>query len=575
MTEITSGNIFIDIGVIILVATLIAFIAKIFRQPLIPSFILTGILIGPYGLALITDMQNIRLLSEIGVALLLFVVGIELSLKKLRNISFIATFGATTRSLIIATIGFIVVAFFGFTNMESAYLAVVLAFSSTTIVVKLLSDRQELETLHGRIMIGILLMEDLLAIVALSIFSAVGSPNVVSIFLSIFKVLAMFMLALLASKLLIPKIFGFAAKSQEFLFLSAMALLFFFSLLSYSFGLSIAIGAFIAGITLANLPYNFEIIGRVKPLRDFFSTIFFVTLGTELTISALGPIIWPIIILLMLILLIKPLITMFICSFFEYTKRTSFLASLNMAQISEFGLIIGAQGLALGHISHDIFNFIIVLSIVTIGLTPYFNKYDRQLYKLFSNHLGFFTIFGNGIKELEYKPKKVSYEIILIGYDRIGYAILRTLKELRKKVFVVDFNPDVIRKLIDVKIPCIYGDIGDQEILDHLDYEKTRLIISTIPTVDANKTLMKTVKEKNKNIVIFVTATDIDDALELYDYGADYVILPHFLGGDRVSLMLEDVTSNFRKFIETKIKHINELKRRKMLGHRHPIKLSS
>mgnify|MGYP001588354516 CR=1 FL=1 len=251
------NNIFMDIAIIIVSATCLGFLARSLKQPIIPAFLLTGILLGPFGLKLITNMDTVRTLSEIGIALLLFVVGIELNFKKLGDIHLIASVGALLRSLTIATIGFIVILLLGMRSLEAAYLAAVIAFSSTSVVIKILSDKRELDTLHGRIIIGILLVEDIIAIVVLSVFSTLHQPNVFAIVLALGSVIALVMVAWLFSRFLVPWLFNIAAKSQELLFLSAMAVLFFFSLASFLFNISIAIGAFIAGVTLANLPYQF------------------------------------------------------------------------------------------------------------------------------------------------------------------------------------------------------------------------------------------------------------------------------------------------------------------------------
>src|SRR3989344_5313497 len=309
------ANIFFDIGLVIIVATLFAFIARFFKQPLIPAYILTGLIIGPF-LGLITNTEIITTLSEIGIAFLLFIVGLEIDFRKLANVGAISTIGGLIQVLLVFTISFIIALFLGFVQIEAVYLALVIAFSSTMIVIKLLSDKREIDTLHGRIIIGFLLMQDIIAIFVLSILTTLNEFSFLTLFYSIIKGIAIFLIAIFAGKYLFPTIFAFAAKSQELLFVAAIAVSFLFSLIFNYIGFSIAIGAFVAGITLANLPYNLEIIGKIMPLRDFFSVLFFVSLGMQLLISSFEIILKPLIIFLIITILIKPLVIMFICQFF-------------------------------------------------------------------------------------------------------------------------------------------------------------------------------------------------------------------------------------------------------------------
>ena len=404
---------------------------------------------------------------------------------------------------------------------------------------------------------------------ALSVLTTISDFSFYFLILSIIKGVVVFLVAIWSSKFLFPTIFEFAAKSQELLFIAAVSVSFIFSILFYYIGFSIAIGAFVAGVTLANLPYNIEIIGKVKSLRDFFAVIFFVSLGMELLLGTFESLLKPLLVFIILIILLKPLITMFLCSFFGYKKRTSFSTSISLAQISEFSLIIVAQGLFLGHISQEIFSLTVILAVITIVLTSYFIKYEDKFYLKLSGILEIFDRLTGTYNELEYIPRK-KHEVILCGYNRIGYSIVNTLKRLKKKLLVVDFNPEVIRELIDKKIPCIYGDVGDLEILERINLKNAKMVISTVPTRRDNLLLIKKTKEKNKKAIVFVTASQVEGALKLYDIGADYVILPHFLGGEHVSLLIEDFTADIKKIIETKVNHIKELKKRKDLGHEHP-----
>jgi len=563
-----TNSVFFEIGIIIIIATIFAFMARKLKQPLIPAYIITGLLIGPiYGL--ITNKDLITTLSEIGIAFLLFIVGLEMNLKKLKDVALVAGLGGAIRSLSMFSLGFIIALIMGFVTKEALYIGIIIAFSSTMIVIKLISDKRELDTLHGRIIVGILLLEDLLAIFALTILTSINGNSFSAVVLAITKGSLLLLAALILTKFIFPKIFKISAKSQELLFLSSISACFLLSIMAYYLNFSIAIGAFLAGLSLASLPYSFAIIGKVRSLRDFFATIFFVSLGMELMIDQIKNIIAPLIVLILLAIIVKPFITMFLCSFFGYKRRVSFLTSISLAQVSEFSLIIVAQGLLLGHVSKSIFTLTILVAIITMVITSYFIKFDSNIYSKFKRILKPFDRFTKGYEELGYLPKK-KVDVIMCGHNRIGYSISRTIRKLRKKLLVADYNPEIIKMLIKKRISCLYGDVSDIELLERLPFKEAKMIISTIPSSKVNKLVIEKVKEVNQEAVIYVTTSSVEKALSLYDAGADYVILPHFLGGKHVSVLIEEFSANVGKIIENKLKHIHELKHRQSIGHEHP-----
>jgi FlaA1/EpsC-like NDP-sugar epimerase len=338
-------------------------------------------------------------------------------------------------------------------------------------------------------------------------------------------------------------------------------------------GFSIAMGAFVAGIGLASMPYAFEVIGKVRSIRDFFATLFFISLGVQLTNTSLLFILKPLLILLGLILIIKPIITFIIVTSFGYTKKTSFEAASSLAQTSEFSLIIVASGFVLGHISQDFISMAVILSLVTIITTSYGMKFNRYIYSKLSSTLTIFERIGAKSVNPGYVPEEnIKNEVLLIGFDRIGYNIYETLKRLKKNFLIVDFNPDVIHKLTKDKIHCIYGDIGDEEILSRVNLHGAKIVISTIPDPENTEYLILQTRKVNTNCTLIVTAYNVDEALEFYEKGADYVVLPHLLGGDHASLILEQFNDDFNSIIKAKHAHINELNKRIKLGHHSSIK---
>lgn len=590
--------VFFELGLLIIAAAVIAYIVKLLKQPFIPAYILTGLLLGPV-FGFVTNKELILSFSEMGIAFLLFIVGLEIDLSKLKEVSAIATLGTAIQVFTVGGIGLGLSLLLGFELISSFYIGIVLAFSSTMVVIKILSDKKEINTLHGRIIIGILLMQDFFAILALSTLTSLDDFSFLLLFISFLKGIFLLIFVVLLTRYVFPVIYNFAAKSQELLFILAISTCFFFSILfnkvGYFFvqtlsyfmvvpesiaqillpGFSVAIGAFVAGLSLASLPYNLEIEGKINPLKDFFSILFFVSLGIKLNVTDFASMIFPLIIFLLVILFIKPLIFILLSSFFGYKKRTSFFTGAYLSQISEFSMIVVLQGLSLGHISQEIFSLTVILAIISITITSYSDRMD-EFYAKVRNYLSWLDRIPNNSEQIEYLPKAENgFDVILIGYDRIGFSVLKKLKQLKKDILVLDYNPEVIKKLAQQKIPCIYGDISDHEVLERLDFSQADFLICTTPGEKNNLRLIKKARGINKKIIIFLTADHVDDALKLYDAGADYVILPHFLGGDHVSLMLEDATNNASSIIEKKIKsiknkHIRELHHRKSLGHKHP-----
>lgn len=567
-------EIFFQIGVMIVLATLGAYLAKALKQPMIPGYILAGIILGPV-LNLIENTKVIKTFEVTGIAFLLFIVGLELSFKQLKDIGKIATVGGLVQVGLLFALGFVIANSLGVFGLQAAYVGLIIAFSSTMIVVKLLSDKKQLRTLHGKIIIGLLLMQDILAIFALTTLSTINSGFAPKVFaIAMLKASAILLVAYAASKWVFPSIFKTAARSQELFFLLALSVCFLFSIAFSFLGFSIAIGAFIAGLTLANLAYNVEIIAKVRSLKDFFATLFFVSLGMGIVLSEIPKIINALIIFTIFIFLVKPLVIMFLCSFFGYTKKTSFLTALGLAQISEFSIIIATVGVELGHISHELFTLTVLLTIITMIFTSYFIKFDLKIYKFFSRWLNVFDLMSKG-RHLQYIPHKnheLKYDVLLIGYDRIGYNVFKALEKMKQSFLVIDFNPDIIKRLVHRKIPCVYGDIGDEEIMDRLNLKKVKLVISTVPTLEDSKRIVRRVRAHNKKAVVFLTANIIEEAMDLYKLGADYVVLPHFLGGERVSSLVEEYHNDLKKIIKNKLAHMDELRDRLNLDQDHPKK---
>lgn len=563
---------FVEIGIMIIVATLGGMFAHLLRQPLIPAYIMVGILLGPV-FGILTQTAIIEGFGLAGIAFLLFIVGLELNVRKLEGIMSVSVIGTSVQVALTVIVAMFVMMMLGYGKIEALYLGFIVAFSSTMIAIKGLSDSRRIHTLHGKVIIGILLMQDLIAIFALSILGSEGNFSAIALLVSSTKAVLVLVGAWLCAHLIYPRVFKRAARVPELLFMCAISVCFIFSIIFHLIGFSIAIGAFVGGVSLASLPYNLEIIARVRSLRDFFATFFFVSLGATLILADIQKALVPLFVIIALVIIFKPFLLTIVCGIFGYSRRISFLASVNLAQVSEFSLILAAQGLALGHISNSTYAITVLAALITITISAYMTKHAQWIFIKFRRYLRFFEF---GEHNMAYLPEESMddkvYSTVLVGADRIGYNILKPFQKKKKSFIIIDFNPDIIRRLRSQNIPCIYGDIGDPDILEHIRPKKLKMLISTVPTVEDNERILKYVRRVNKKATLFVTAESIKDALRLYQHGADYVILSHFLGGERVSLLLDEVGDNVKQLTKNKLEHIHELKRRLRMDHEHPRK---
>ncbi|MFH1637968.1 MAG: cation:proton antiporter [Candidatus Woesearchaeota archaeon] len=557
ISSLTSAGILFDIGLIIVLSAFLAIFAKLLKQPIIPAYVIAGVIVGPLGLGVIQDTDLIKTFSEIGIMFLLFLVGLEINLSKIRKVGLVSFLGGVLQVLITFFLGYWTASYLGFDFTNSLFLGLILSFSSTMVVIKLLSDKEEIDTLHGRIMIGFLLVQDIIVVALLPFLGSMPSISFISFTSIALGGAALLTIAYLTNKFLVFPVFRFAAQSQEFLFLLSLASCFMFAGLAYAFGFSIAIGAFIGGVALANLPYHYNIIGKVSPLKDFFATIFFVSLGMQITFISIRTIAAPLLIFFLIIVLLKPVVIMLLVNMFGYGKRISFISAIGLAQISEFAFILLAVGSSV--ISPEVFTSTVLLAVITITLTSYFMKYDEKIYLAIEPALRILDKLSLKSQRMSYSEKDHKKSVLLVGCHRMGTIILKTFSKLKGDVFVVDSNPDVIQRLIHRKVSCIYGDVTNAEVLRRLNVADARILISTIPKEDDSKIILSYAKNINPKIKVIVTAQHLHQALDLYEAGADYVIVPPIMSGERISYMLHNLLSKRVTFKQIKKSHIKHL----------------
>ena len=561
-------NIFLQISIALLVVLGISFIMRILKQPLIVGYILSGILLGPILFNMLPNTETLQIFSQFGIAFLLFIVGLYLNPKTIKEVGKISLITGIGQVVFTSLIGYFIGIWLGFSPIISLYIAVALTFSSTIIIMKLLSDKDALDKLYGKISIGFLLIQDIIAIIILIVVSSLSNGENAAnlIFSTLIKGIIIFAVLFPISYFVLPKLSSFFAKSQEFLFVFAISWGLGLSALFLFAGFSIEVGALIAGIMLSMSPYSYEVSSKLKPLRDFFIISFFILLGAQMTFGNLTSLWLPAVIFSLFILIGNPLIVMILMGIFGYNKNTGFMAGLTVAQISEFSLILIALGVRAGHLTNEILSLVTIIGLITIAGSTYMIIYSEKIYPFLSKYLSIFE----RKKVKEEIAKKVDYEYILFGENRIGFSIMKSFTHLKKKYLVVDFNPERVKRLNYTGIKCIYGDVSDSDFIDNLRIEKAKIIVSTIPETDNNLMLLNKIRNKNKEVIIIVTAKQISDTYKLYKAGANYVILPHFLGGEYTARLIEKAKENKKEYEIEKNKQLSELKERLKEGHEHP-----
>lgn len=514
--------------------------AKLLRQPLLLAYLGAGALIGYFSLLHVTEKETFQLFSDLGIMFLLFLVGMEINYPSLRAVGKASLVVGLGQIIFTFVIGFVLALLFQFSLLTSAYIAIALTFSSTIIIIKLLSDKKDTNSLYGKISIGMLLVQDFIAILLLVILAGIqtgGSISLTHISLTLIKGVALFLLMLWLGKTLFPRLFDVIARSQELLFLTSLTWVFLVVAIVKQIGFSIEIGGFLAGLALANSSEHFQIANFIRPLRDFFIVIFFVILGSLLVLSDFQGLSMPIIVFSLFVLLGNPLIVLILMGLMGYRKRTGFLTGLTVAQISEFSLVLAALGLKIGHISESTVALITGVGIITITLSTYMIVYADYFFRFLSGPL---TLFERShIIENDFFNKEIQKPVVLVGYHRTGQSIALNIP--KSDLLVVEFDPDMISLLKKRGYEYIFDDIADPEVMERANLTQAKLIISTSPDAEDNMTLLTEIKKRHKAETkpkIIARAETEEEAKLLYEGGADYVLLPHFTAGEYLGKLL-------------------------------------
>lgn len=551
-------SVFESLSLIIAVAAGLALLMRLIGQPLIIGHIVTGIIVGPAVFRIGNTPDVFNVFSEIGIALLLFIIGLSLNPRVIKDVGKTAGGIGAIQVIIIGILGWAAGIWLNLSSAESLFFGIALAFSSTIIALKLLSDKHETSRLYGRITTGILLTQDIIATFAL-LFAASASSHefaVGSLLGVVVKGLVLGAAIYWFANSFLPRWSKQIATSQEFLFLFAIGWALGVSALFVKAGLSLEIGALFGGICLSSLPYTEEISARLRPVRDFFVVVFFITLGTGLSFSNLPRLLPAILVGSLIVMAIKPIVVLIGMELAGYSKRTSFKTASAVGQASEFSVVLAVLGVNHDLIGQDVAVALTFITLISIAGSAYLILFSDKLYAKTEKYLDYFM---RGRPRLEHEKHK-SYELVLFGYQKGGHEFINTFKQLGRSFVVVDYDPEIIESLEKQKIDCLYGDATDPELLEEAGADKAKLVISAVTDHKANIMLLDYIARKNPSAVIICQADYIKDALELYDHGANYVMLPHYIGSEQIGAFIKKSELKRSTFNKYRSRHLSHLR---------------
>jgi len=541
MTAAIEGYLFYEIAALLVLAAGVGFVGLMLRQPLIVSFIAVGILAGPSVLDIARSDAQIDLLAELGIAVLLFLVGLKLDFNLVRTLGPVALVTGLGQVLFTTVFGFLIALALGLDTRTSLYVAIALTFSSTIIIVKLLSDKREIDSLHGRIALGFLIVQDVVVVIAMISLSAIGVGTATGgdgSFLDVLAVLgyglAMLAFVVVFIRYVANPLVERLSRAPELLVSFAIGWAALLAAVGHYLGFGKELGGLLAGVSLASTPFREAIAARLASLRDFLLLFFFIALGASLDLSVLGASVGPAIVLALFVLIGNPLIVLAIMGAMGYRKRTGFLAGLTVAQISEFSLIFMAMGVSIGHVAEDALGLVTLVGLVTIAASTYMITFSHQLYAVFEPVLGIFErkSAGSGVDDLV--DGKTRHDVILFGLGRYGLGIAGALRDRGHRVLGVDFSPEAVRYARDNGYDVLFGDATDPEFLAHLPLQSAEWLVMAVPEHDTGVThddprqaLLRAVRDAGYTGRVAVAAHRDSTAEALLAAHADIVLMPY------------------------------------------------
>lgn len=539
----TSG--FEAIALVIGAATVLGIIAQKTGQPKVIAYIIAGLLIGPVGLSLVTEGELLSLFSELGLVFLLFLIGLEINLDEIKTVLGSTIGIAIVQMFLTFLVGLVVGTVLGFDLITSVFIGAAVMFSSTALVVKILTEMDESSTLPGRLDIGVLLVQDVAVVIILALLTVDFSTPSGAILklLEIFLMISVVgILSLASSRYFFSNILKKMSDNQLAFFTHGVAWAFLFITVADYLNLSLEIGAFLAGLGLAQVPYSRELQERVRPLTDLFIAIFFINFGLSIIPGSLQQYFWPAVIASVVLIVAKAIIFFLTIDRFKFTPETSFRASVNMGQISEFGLILTSLAITEGYIDSEVSSFISLVAIMTMGASTYLMRYKNKL----QDRMEFVLKRFRSENKSDVNINTLKDHVIIIGYDQMAKDISTRLED-KYQIIVVDNDHSNAEELSESPYEYIYGDFKHGEIREGLNIEEASFVISFSDEKQVNMMLLEDRVEDN---IVITKSKSFEEASEYYDLGADYVIIENLLSGNRLGELLEIYLEDRDIFLE-------------------------
>jgi Kef-type K+ transport system membrane component KefB len=534
-------SVFEQVAAVLAVCIAAGVLAMLLRQPLVVGLIAAGIAVGPEALGLVESSSEIELLAEIGISLLLFVVGLKLDVRLVRQLGPVALATGVGQIVFTSAFGFLIALALGFDTIPAIYIAVALTFSSTIIIVKLLTDKRELDDLHGRIALGFLIVQDIGVVLAMIAITAVGdgSGDLAGEFVGVVvRGIGLLLVVVLLARHVLPKAVHLLARQSELLVLAAVGYAVAMAAVAVLLGFSEEVGAFLAGMSLASSSYREAISGRLTTLRDFLLVFFFIELGTRFELTSAADQIVPALLFSAFVLIGNPAIVMAIMGALGYRKKVSFKAGLTVAQISEFSLILIALGASLGQVGDDVVGLVTAVGLITISASTYMIYGSDTLYRWLEPSL---RIFERAEPDAAIPDDESPHrpEYVVIGLGRFGRTVVEELRDRGDEVLGVDFDPRSVQSP-EWDVPVVYGDAEDPDLPERLPLEHTRWVVSTLRTLDANLHVLQALRHHGYTGKVAVSADTIEHEERLIDAGADVTIRPlHVAAGPLLARLHE------------------------------------
>ncbi|SDQ88221.1 cation:proton antiporter [Natronobacterium texcoconense] len=538
-----------DFAIIVVVATVIGLIARQTGQPTIIAYILTGIILGPVAFDIVTDEGLVELMADLGFAFLLFLLGLKMRFEDIREILPAVTNVAIGQTVLQTALAFLVAWALGFETNEILVIALATVFGATPIIVKILTDKDEITSLPGKIDVGVLIVQDIYLVVVLALFATdeLGGAADIASTLGVILVMMSFigLFSLFSSRYILPGLFRRIADNKDVFLVVAIGWAFLFVAIAEGADLDPKVGAFLAGLSIAQLPYSKELEDRITPITDFFILVFFATIGLQIDgLSSLLAYWWQAIVASVVLMVGNFWIMFYLIDREGFDVETSFLGSINMVQVSEFSLIVGALAIDQGLIGSDVLGYLSLMALLTMGVSTYIIAYNHAIYARLEP---WFRRFESG-DEKDAEISTYDDHAIAIGYDEITERALPLLEEKYGEVVIIDRQTDHIEELErEGRYEAVFGDFRHTEVRKEANLKGAAFVLSSSVEREVNEALLA---EVDDDATVFVEAERIDDARALYEQGATYVIMSTHLAAEKLSEYLELYVSDRAAFDE-------------------------